>query len=73
MLNAYGFVTIKNFINNAAGQTSTVGELTTYGETYSTDVGSYSVVDYTDVTLKTLSVKRDDAKNCLTLQLKYKK
>lgn len=67
MLNAYGFVTIKNFINNAAGQTSTVGELTTYGETYSTDVGSYSVVDYADVSLKTLSVKRDDVKTTLGL------
>lgn len=67
MLNTYGFVTIKNFINNDAGKTSPVGELTTYGETYSTDVGSYSVLDYPDVALKTLSVKRDDTTVALGL------
>lgn len=67
MLNAYSFVTIKNFINNAIGQTAKVGELTTYGETYSTDVGTYSVPDYTDVILKTLSVTRDGTKTDLGL------
>ncbi|UKS72002.1 virion structural protein [Klebsiella phage KpLz-2_45] len=67
MLNVYSFVTIKNFINNAVGQTAKVGELTTHGETYSTDVGTYSVADYTDVILKTLSVTRDGTKSNLGL------
>lgn len=59
MLNAYGFVNIKNFIKNTPGVTAVIGELSAKGYTYSTEVGSYQVTDYSDVQLKTFSVERD--------------
>lgn len=59
MLNAYGFINIKNFTNNTPGQTAVIGELGKKGYTYSTEVGSYSVTAYPDVQLKSFSVERD--------------
>lgn len=67
MLNVYGFVNIKNFINNTPGTDNAVGELSSIGYTYSTEIGSYSVTDYADVTLKTISVERDGTKVALGL------
>lgn len=59
MLTAYGFVTIKNFVDNTQGVTSVIGELSKIGYTYSTEVGNYNVATYPDVSLSSFSVERD--------------
>lgn len=67
MLTAYGFVTIKNFIDNTPGVTSVLGELSKIGYTYSTEVGGYNVPTYPDVALNTFSVDRDGTTTTLGL------
>lgn len=61
MYTLYGFVGIPNFRNNQAGKTATIGELTTFAETFSTERGEYSLQTYPNVYLTSIDSRRDGA------------
>ena len=61
MYNLYGFVEIPNFASNSPGTTATVGELSSWGRLFSTEIGQYKNATYADVQLVSIDSRRDDA------------
>lgn len=61
MYTLYGFIKIPVFNSNVPKQTAALGELSTYCQTYSTEIGSYKRNEYRDVGLASIDSRRDGA------------
>ncbi len=65
----YGFGEIPNFRNKSPGQVATIGEMTKENYTYSNEIERYSLKDYPNSQLISLSSSRDD--NLVSVGLTY--
>lgn len=61
MYSLYGFIEIPNFQSNDADTIATIGELSAFGRTFSTEVGLYSLPAYENVQLISIDSRRDKA------------
>ena len=69
MFNLKGFVTIDELANNTLNVTAPHGELSTYAETFTKDVGRYNTAAFRDYQLISFSSKRDNIAATVTSEI----